>query len=1062
MNNLPSFKEDHISQIPALQMLCKLGYVYLSPEETCLARNQKTSNVLLEKILENQLRTMPVNTICYKGNQYNFSNSNITEAINSLKNIPYDGLVRTNELIYNLLFLGKSLEEIIQDNKRSFDLKYIDWENIRNNVYHVTEEFEVERQDGQSHRRPDVVLFVNGIPFVVIECIRPDIKEPIEQAISQHIRNQKNEEIPRLFTYGQLLIATCSSDVQYATVGTPLKFWTKWKERNEDSSNLEQIVNASLTEEQKENLFFNCFKYVREYFDKIEKNGRLVSEQDKIVYHLCSPERLLELTRKFNVFDGAERKITRHQQYFAVKNSISRVQHYEKSKKRKGGIIWHTQGSGKSITMVILAKALALETSISNPRVIIVTDRKNLDKQIRDTFLHCGMEPQRARSGKHLLQLLESEKNTIMTSVLFKFRAAVKRSNSSLNTENVFVLVDESHRSHYGSAHALMQKMLPGACYIGFTGTPLMKDEKKNTIEKFGSFIDTYMIDEATADKAVVPLLYEGRHNILKVNKEPINKWFNVVAEPLAEYQTADLKRKFTKKRRILSAEDNIRSIAYDISEHFYKNWQGTGFKGQLAVQSREDAIRYKNFFDEFGKVTTEIIISAPDDREVYEDVYDEEPAEEVQRFWIKMMNKYGDEEIYNDQIINDFKYDNRPEILIVVYKLLTGFDAPNNIVLYLAKELKEHTLLQAIARVNRVYEGKDFGYVIDYVGILEELDKAVTSYSALKRFDEEDLKGTLINIKEEIRRLPQKYSDLVAIFKDIKNKRDEEEYEQLLFDNSIRERFYDRLSHYSRFLGVALSSNRFYEECSGAQIEKYKQDFKFFQKLRFSVKRRYAEIVDFNMYERKVKKLLDIYVTSEEIIQITEQVNIFDKANFQREVEKVTGATARADMIAHRTRKTIEDKFNEDPVFYEKFAKLLQKAIDDFRHKRIMDAEYLNIVKSIMTKVIERRDDDVPEMIKDREVARAFYGIASRVISKHVNKKREIKETAAQIGIGIDDIIQKHIVVDWHLNRDVQNQILNELEDYLADRCDIKLSYDDIDLIMEEALKIAKIRYAQ
>ena len=517
--DIPSFQEDHISQIPALQMLCKLGYQYLSPEEALVLRGGKKGNVVLEKILESQLRNMKINELSFKGQKYDFSNSNITEAINFFKNIPFDGLVRTNEAIYDLLSLGKSFEETIQDNKRSYDLNYIDWNNFDNNVFHVTEEFEVERQDGRTHRRPDIVLFVNGIPFVVIECKSPHLKEPLEQAISQQIRNQRNDEVVKLFVCSQLLISTCTTDVRYATAGTPPKFWTKWKERESVENEIKRLINAALPKDAKDNLFKDRFKYVLKYFDDLEKEGRQTTEQDRALYHLCRPERLMELSRNFIVFDGPDKKIARPQQYFAVKKTIVRVKQYDQNRRRKGGVIWHTQGSGKSITMVMLAKALALEPSISNPRVVVVTDRKDLDKQIRDTFKHCGMEPKRARSGKELLELLESEKNTIITSVLFKFRSAVNRNKDRINTENVFVLVDESHRSQYGTAHALMQKMLSGACYIAFTGTPLMKKEKKNTYYKFGDLIDPYTIEEATKDKVVVPLLYEGRHNILTVNR---------------------------------------------------------------------------------------------------------------------------------------------------------------------------------------------------------------------------------------------------------------------------------------------------------------------------------------------------------------------------------------------------------------------------------------------------------------------------------------------------------------------------------------------------------------
>lgn len=1050
----PSFKEDHISQVPALQLLVNLGYAYLAPEEALNGRGGKTSNVILEGILEKQLRQ--INTILYKGGEYPFSNNNITNAINAIKNTPYDGLIRTNEKIYDLLLLGKSFEETILGNTKSFDLKFIDWENIDKNVFHVTEEFEVMQSDGKAHRRPDIVLFVNGIPFAAMECKRPDIKEPIKEAISQHLRNQTDEFIPGLFIYSQVLMAASKNDAKYATAGTADKFWSVWKEKEDFEAEVKRLVNKPLSIEDKDKLFASRFQYVRRYFDAIGSEGRLVTNQDRAIYSLLKPDRLLELSRQFVIYDCGEKKIARHQQYFAVKNTIERVSQYQDNK-RKGGVIWHTQGSGKSITMVMLAKALALCPSIPNPRIVIVTDRIDLDEQIWNTFKHCGMEPEKAKTGAHLMEILEKNKKSIITSVLDKFQAGLNKRSIEVTTENIFVLVDESHRSQYGVAHALMKKVLPNACYIGFTGTPLLKSEKR-TAEKFGGFIQPiYTINDAVEDKAVVPLLYEGRHVLQNVDQKPIDTWFSRVCEPLSEYQVADLKRKFSKIEKLNLTDQKIFMIAYDISEHYSKNWQGTGFKAQIATDSKDAALKFKKCLDEIGKVASEVVISAPDEREGYKDIY-EEPTEEELRFWKNMMKRFGSEKEYNKQVIASFKRADPPEILIVVEKLLTGFDAPRNTVLYIAKSMKEHTLLQAIARVNRIHEGKDYGFIIDYYGILGELDLALTAYAELSGFDKEDLEGTLVSVAEEIKTLPQKYADLWDIFKEIKNRRDEEEYEQFLFDEELRHKFYEKLTAFSKTLSIALSSEKFYEEAPEKQINRYKEDFKFFQKLRVSVKKRYAEIVDFKEYEDKIQKLLNTYVSSDEVIKITDPVNIFEKESFQKEVAKAVGEAAKADMIAHRTKRTIEEKYDEDPVFYEKFSNLLKKAIDDYRLARITDAQYFLAAKEIMEAVRDRKDLDIPDVLQDKDAAMAFYG----VIYEFVSQRNSDKGVSAKIAIDADAIIQRNIVVDWHLKTDIQNKMLNEIEDYLADETKLGLSYEEIDLIMEKVINIAKRRYAQ
>lgn len=1055
-NDTPLFQEDHISQIPALQLLINLGYKYISPDEALKMRGGKAGNVILETVLDERLRNMPCNSFTSGGQKYQFSNSSISEAINTLKKMPNDGLIRTNEKIYDLLSLGKSFEETLSSGKKSFDMKYIDWQDMSNNAFHVTEEYSVETSDGKHRRRPDIILFINGIPVCVIECKRPDMKEPLVQAISQQIRNQDREEIPYLYTFSQLLMVLSVDDARYGTTGTAIKFWSKWKERSKDEADIQALINKPLDEETKEQLFKDRYNYVSNYFDSMEKQGRMITEQDRAIYRLCRRERLLDLMRYFIVFDAGEKKIARHQQYFVVKSAINRVKEYETGKKRRGGVIWHTQGSGKSLTMVMLSKALAMEPSIPNPRVIIVTDRINLDKQIRDTFRHCGIDAKRAGSGSDLLELLEDERNTVMTTVLFKFRSAVRQSKKEINTENVFVLADEGHRSHYGTARGTMERMLPGACYIGFTGTPLMKDEKRSTMDKFGGFIDpTYTIEEATADGAVVRLIYEGRMNVLKVNEEETDKWFARESEGLSDYQKADLKREFSGKRRLMSVEDNIKSIAYDISEHYSKNWKGTGFKAQLATGSKADALKYKKFLDSFGKVTSEVLISAPDDREGYEEV-DEKPSDEVNVFWSKMMKRFGDGEKYEEQVVNKFKHDDEPEIIIVVSKLLTGFDAPKNTVLYLAKELHDHTLLQAIARVNRVCDGKEYGFIVDYAGILGELDKALTFYKALDGFEENDLKSTLLRMKDEVGQVAEDYTNLKAMFSGIKNKQDSEEYMKLLGDEELRDKFYDKLSKFSLRMGIALSSGIFYEEVDEKQIEDYKKYLKFAQNLRRMAKNRYAEILDMAEYEPKIKRILDTYVTSGDMVQITGQVDIFDKDKFDRAVEHVEGKAAKADTIAYNTKRTIHEKYDEDPVFFRKFSQLLEDAIRAFREERISDAQYLSKVRDVADSIIKKDSEGLPDELIGNGSAAAIY----RVIDEEAEKSKISGIDKVKSAIALEGILDKNAIVDWQYNDDAKNRMIGDMEDYLIDEAGV--DYDSVDAIINEVMKIASRKYAR
>lgn len=1060
----PSFIEDHISQIPALQLLQNLGYIYLTPGEVLKERQDKLSNVILEDILEQQL--MKINEINFKGKVYPFSPASIRGAIDAIKNVPmFDGLVTTNSKIYDLLTLGKSFEESIGNDRKSFTINYIDWNNIENNVFHVAEEFEVNRTSSDKKYRPDIVLFVNGIPLCIIECKRPDIKEPLEEAKSQHLRNQQEDGIPHLYKYSQILLALTSNKVQYATTGTPRKFWATWKEQKLKETDLQELVNKPLSDEQKDKLFADRFKYVRKYFDNIEAEGRLVTEQDKLLYSLCQPQRLLELMYKYIVYDAGIKKIARYQQYFAIQDTLERIK-IIRNERRQGGVIWHTQGSGKSLTMVMLAKAISLELEIVNPKVVIVTDRIDLDKQISDTFKSCGKVVKKATSGEDLGNIIADNKETIITTVINKFQAALRKKKVIDNSKNVFVLVDESHRSQYGSANALMQKVFPNACYIGFTGTPLMKKEKSTAV-KFGGIIGTpYTINQAVEDEAVLPLYYESRLAVQNVTQNSIDKYFDIISRDLTDKQKADLKKKFSTRRILNEAEQKIANVALDISQHFEHKYKGTGFKGQLTVPSKAIALKYKKYLDELGMVTSEVVISAPDTREGNDDIY-EENSSEVNQFWKRMMDRFGNESEYNAQIINQFKNAPEPELLIVVDKLLTGFDAPKNSVLYIARSLKEHGLLQAIARVNRLAEGKDYGEIIDYYGLLTELDEALLTYSNIGDFDEEDIQDALVSAQEEIKKLPQLHSDLWEIFNGI-NKYDVEAYEQHLKYEDDRDKFYDKLSQYSKVLQLALGNFKFLEETPEKKIVTYKNDLKFFLNLRVSLKSRYAESIDRKEYEAKIQKLIDTYVTSDEIIQVTEPVDIFDTEKFKAEVEKKVSTRSKADTIAYRISRTISEKWDDDPIFYKKLSELLKEAIAKYS-KQIMDeAErlkndnaYLNRVTEILTMARTRTGDDIPISILNNEVAKAFYG----VVFEKIKKYDATKDSAAELALKIDKIILDNQYVDWIKNTDLQNKIINDIEDVLFEFKDtnkIDITFDDIDFIIDESMKIAKRRYAK
>lgn len=1061
------FNEKYLSQIPALQVLVNLGYEYLTPEAALAARGGKLGNVILDEVLRENLKR--INRIQHRGGEYRFSEENIQTAIQRLKNVKYDGLLKTNEAVYDLLTLGVALEQSIEGDLKSFTLNYVDWKNPANNVYHVTAEFPVERTRSHETARPDVVLFVNGVPFAVIECKSP--KEEVAQAVSQTIRNQRDGYIPRLFTYAQLVVAVNKNEAQYATVGTAAKFWAVWKEDMQDTA-IQPLLNRPLPDAAKAGMFdliapgLGVREDRSEYFVE-----RKVTEQDRTLYALCRPERMLDLSLRFTVFDGGIRKIARYQQFSAVLRILDRVKQRDAEGRRQGGIVWHTQGSGKSLTMVMLARALALDTDIRNPRVVLVTDRVDLDKQLGNTFAACGLSPDRAESGRHLLDLVSEEKAHVITTLVHKFDKALSVRKFQDESAEIFMLVDESHRTQLGMFAARMRQMFPRACYIGFTGTPLLKKEKSD-VARFGGVIDTYAIDQAVKDKAVVPLLYEARHVEMEQNAKAIDLWFERHTQGLTTAQKADLKKKYSRAEMLNKTDQVIYMRAFGISEHYRQNWQGTGFKAQLVAPSKAAALKYKQFLDDIGHVNAEVVISPPDEREGFEEVDAEESSDVVVAFWQRMMKRYGSEEEYNKQIINQFKNGEQPEILIVVDKLLTGFDAPRNTVLYLTRMLRDHTLLQAIARVNRLYDDelgtkpKEYGYIIDYAGVLGELDKALTTYSALEGFAEEDLKGALASISEEVWKLPQKHAELWDLFKEIKHRRDEEAYETLLADEKTRHDFYERFTAYAKTLANALSSEQFITTTQEAKLSSYKNDLRRFHNLKAAVKLRYAESIDYRDYEPKIQKLLDTHISASEVVQLTGQVNIFDEQAFQKIVEehsqgKSTGA--KADIIAHATKRAISERLEQDPAFYDRFSKMIQQAIDDYRAKRISDLEYLKRVNEIKDAVIHRRLDNIPEKLKGSDDAIAFFGLLQPYLTNHVPDETQASEFAADAALDIWGIISGNRKVGFWDDLNAQRRTMNGIDDYLYDQLKaergVPLTTAEMDEIIEKAMQLARHR---
>lgn len=1089
MTPLPKTQEEYSAKIPALQVLMAMGYDYLTPEQ-CLALRGSEREELLREVLINHLQDY---RFTLRGREHALSPNALDQVVRDITTPSMnEGLLTANERIYNQLMLGITVTEFIDRKKESITVPLINWREIDKNSFQVTEELSVLNTAGTQTRRPDIVCFVNGIPLVVIEAKRPDSHNPnkdmLKEGISQQIRNQKVDEIPHLFAYSQLLMSINGIDGRYATTKTDAKFWARWREEDLTENDFNEIKNKPLSTEQKNVLFSQRDQAYRRYFETLWTEHVVATEQDTLLISLLMPKRLLEFVQYFILFDKKAGKVAaRYAQAFAIKSLIERIKDLSPAGHRNGGVIWHTTGSGKSFTMVFLTKALLLRDELKKCRVVVVTDRIDLENQLAKTFSTGGAfgsaiatkkegEKSKVSSGRELAKRIGHGEDRIIFTIINKFASASKLSECHNASPNMIVLVDEGHRSHGKENHERMRQALPNAAYVAFTGTPLLKDEK--TMNKFGPIVHAYTMQHAIEDGTVTPLLYEERKPELIVNEKAIDNWFEKITATLSDLQKTDLKKKFAQKGVVYSSDNRIELIAWDIATHFVSNIKSLrmGLKGQIATDSKTSAIRYKKHLDSTGLVSSAVIISPPDTREGHESV-DESTLPEVQQWWKDHVGNQTDED-YTKDILRDFSTDGEPDLLIVVDKLLTGFDEPRNSVLYIDKPLKEHNLIQAIARVNRLHEAKQYGLLIDYRGILSSLDTAIKDYQDLAErtqggYSIDDIDGMYNQMGTEYKRLPGLHQSLWAIFKYVYNKQDLEQYRQLLvpkwqedgdgdsYDTHqmIREDFYQALTEFGLCLKVALSSSSFFADnsFSEADIAQYKKDLLFFNNLRKIARQDADETVDYSVYDEQLRRLVDKQVIGESVKE-PDGVYIVGELGKEEDINDWSEEKTRneTDIIRTRIKKTIEQNLHDDPYAQKVLSELLKDIIKEAEALFDHPVKQYALFKKFEEQVDNRQVDGIPEVLNNNRHAKAYYGSFRLVLGdERFNSMTDDElQQYTNEALAIDDIVNQ-AVAEFSLNptnieTDIRKQLLPRL---------FKLSgMDKAKEIIDEVIQITRL----
>jgi type I restriction enzyme, R subunit len=1007
----PQTREHYSAHLPALHLLCNLGWRFV-PTAQALALRGGTREVLLKPRL---IESLKAHRFGYKGQTYPLSPSAIDQIVREVTALSLtEGLLPANERLYAKLALGITVTEFMPDGKKHQPtVPLIDWAHPEANLWDVTEELEVLSANGTHTRAPDIVGYVNGMPLVVIEAKRPDgshtanaSKAMVAEGISQQLRNQRPDEIPQLFSYAQLLLSVSQSDGRYGTTHTAAKFWARWREEVITEAEMAAVKNRPLPPATHADLFARKPQALRAYFESLWAEAMLPTDQDRLLTSLLTPSRLLELLRGFVLFDRKVGKIVaRYQQFFGIRALVERLRLIRPDGGRQGGVVWHTTGSGKSFTMVFLAKALLLSEGLKECRMVVVTDRIDLEDQLARNFISGGAfgsavatrkegERSKVTTGRELARRIGTGTERILFTLVHKFNTASKLPECRNTSPNLVVLVDEGHRSQGGEMHERMRRALPNAGYIAFTGTPLLKDEK--TAGKFGPIVHAYTMQRAVEDETVTPLLYEERVPELAINDDAVSRWFDKITAGLSDAQKADLKKKYAKKGAIYGAAGRIELIAWDIATHFNQNFKlpALGLKGQLATDSKLDAIRYKRALDDTGLVSSAIVISAPDTREGNTEV-DEDSVPEVQKWW--KQNVASDPEGYERDVFAGFASDDDPDLLIVVDRLLTGFDEPRNAVLYIDKPLKGHNLIQAVARVNRLHDAKRYGVLVDYRGILKELDTAVRAYQDLEQrtqggFDLADIEGLYRQFSTEYKRLPALHDKLWSFFAVVTNRKDIEQYRRLLsprmeigpdgesFDTrqKLRDDFYEALTAFGLCLQTALASRSFFEDRSFGEgvIARYKDDLRWFTTLRQTARQDAMETVDYSVYEAQIRRLVDKQVIGREVRE-PEGVYLVHQLGKAEDVASWSQEKTRneTDLIRTRLRKTIEQELADDPYAQKVFADLLKQAIAEAEAMFDHPLKQYALFKEFEQKLQVRHTPGVPRALDDNPHAKAYFG---------------------------------------------------------------------------------------
>ncbi len=1024
---------------PAIEQLKQLGWQYVHGAELTPDKSSERAYyrdvVLVQRLEESIKRINPW-----------ISEENLRKVMRELTHPVFAGLMEYNNAIYQTLVNYISVEQDLGKGRKGQTVKVIDFDNPDNNEFLCTNQFKIEGVN--QNIIPDIVCFVNGLPLAVIECKSPYISSPMAEGVNQlrryaNLRNPETDEgAQRLFWYNQLMVSTCRDQAKVGTISSTGQHYGDWKDAypftDSDLLNLGKPVAHKVQDVPSPAYLANA---------KAVAGLGEVTAQQRLLAGMFNRESFLDIVQNFVIYEPVDgrliKKVARYQQFRAVNKVMERLK-AGKNRKEKSGVVWHTQGSGKSLTMVMLAVKMRRDPELQQYKLVFITDRTQLDEQLSNTFRDAqGETVYNAGSVAELRTLLKKDSSDLVTAMVQKFQDAEKEGGfEDLNpSDKIIVLADEAHRTQFGGLAMTINAALPNAPKIGFTGTPLLKTQQMD--KAFGGYIDMYKINEAVADGATVRILYEGREVKSEVAGDSLDNLFDEYFADKTDEQKREIKKKYGVEKAVREAPARIRWVCIDLLKHYREHIQPNGFKAMIVVGSRHAATIFKEMLDELEAPPSEVIISGDHNDEQYIAKYSDIGRAAFNK------NKKPDIAPVRMQkaIINDFTKPLKEDptaFLIVKDMLLTGFDAPIAQVMYIDRKLQDHTLMQAIARVNRTYKGKDCGFVVDYHGLSEHLK------DALDLFTTDDVEGTYQSLKDEIPKLKACHTRAISFFKGVKGK-DVDDYVLVLKNEDIRAQFEIAFKRFAKQMDVILPD---------AAAKPFIADMKLLGKVHHAAKTKYRdEGMDISDAGEKVRQLVDQHILSTGVDPKIPPIDLL-AANFKESVDKEKSSESKASEVESAIKHHLTVNLDEDPEYYKSLSLRLRDIIEKTAGKWDQQLEML----LDLVGTIETGHQQAATELGLSETEFSFYNILVSEIARarddDVLDEDVHDEVISTTKALVEMFNEATGIVDFFMKQDEMKRVQKNIK-----RTIVECSFDDPDLrkaVMDRFMDLAKTKFGK